>query len=133
MKKSEIELEKAKSKIYEKYTKITPTGKTSVTHARNLYFFLLLAFADGLEKEKTYTSISGFKKLTKELKGLGYDEEYIEKWHKIYQEENPKREIEVINVVLDFSKQTPDDYVAPKSSYSNMFEEFLKPKLKVIK
>lgn len=88
---SKQELERAKEIIFEQYTTTTKAGKKSTVKAQHLWRFLVVCIAEGVEYWEKLSPKSTKRKL-KQLDGLGFNRQCIERWHTIDKNESKARE-----------------------------------------
>lgn len=106
----------------------TKSGRVSYTKAHNAYNFYKLLKVDGWEKVKERMQPRTFRRDVKALTDIGIPRAFLQSLSEQEGQSVPLVEI----VKMDFSKQVPDDYVAPTSRYARDFQEYLKPSLKIV-
>lgn len=108
------EYDEACERIYNRFNKITPTGRLSKVKSNHLIAFMCHAVYCGLEKSKDDYN---YKKQINDLLECGVTEEFmIEEYEKNrFREKNKKYEF----IELRFDNQIPEWYEAPQSKFNN--------------
>lgn len=107
---------KVKELLRSKLFTITKKGNVSYTKADNLYNFYKALKSDGydvVKKNSYYNSLRTFQRNVSLLVDCGISKSHLQNLHN----QKPKVIPMDILVNLDFTKQTPDDFISPKSRF----------------